>query len=279
MTSQRAPTKFAVLGDPIAHSLSPRIHAHFAELTGIALTYERAAVAGTQFSEFVQNGYQSGYKGFNVTLPHKQRALALATQATDRSLDAGAANTLTLGPGGRIDADNTDGIGLVRDLTRLGIELSGSSLIVLGAGGAARGIIPALIDAGVERLQIGNRTRAKAEALCDRFSGSDVQLSSHAIDPAAGRLRADGLIQATAGGHHGAAPWEHYRIGSGSWCYDLSYGEAAKPFLQWAQAREVRRCADGLGMLVEQAAAAFEVWHGVLPPTWPVLDQLRASRA
>lgn len=277
MSTDRAPSRFAVLGDPIAHSLSPQIHTHFAELTGVSLSYERKAVAIEQFAEFVRDGRRLGFTGFNVTLPHKQQALALATDATERCRAAGAANTLTLGSDGRIGADNTDGIGLVRDLTRLGIQLGGRSLIVVGAGGAVRGIVPALIDAGVARLQIGNRTQAKAKALCAEFSGTSTQLSSHPLARSAGDLRADGLIQATAGGHHAASPWEHYRPGSDTWCYDLSYGDAAKPFLNWARGQGVGQCADGLGMLVEQAAAAFEVWHGVLPPTQPVLSALRAG--
>lgn len=273
----KSPPKFAVLGHPIAHSLSPQIHAHFAELQGNDLVYERVDVSPAQFTRFVRGGYQSGYAGFNVTLPHKQQALALASQATQRCRDAGAANTLTLGPGERIRADNTDGIGLVRDLKRLGVQLARSRLIVIGAGGAARGILPALIDAGVAELHVGNRTLARATELCTRFSGRGTQLSSHALNSSASRIQADGLIQATAGGHQSAAPWECYRPGSAAWCYDLSYGNAATAFLAWAKDQGVSTCADGLGMLVEQAAAAFEVWHGVLPATRPVLSALQAA--
>lgn len=264
--------KYAVFGYPIAHSLSPRIHAAFGEQCAIPLAYEAIACHSEQFAETLAGFLSRGGAGANVTLPLKQRALAVAWQSSARALRAGAANTLTARNGQWL-ADNTDGAGLVADLTlRHRVELRGRRTLVFGAGGAARGILGPLLDAGVGPVTIINRSEPAALELAERFS---VQHAALEQLPTLGKF--DLLIQASSHGHQldTALPWPEQIADASAIAYDLSYGKAALPLLRWASEVECRGF-DGLGMLIEQAAEAFEIWHAVRPDTRAIWGELRA---
>lgn len=268
------PLRFAVLGQPVAQSQSPQIHHWFAEQLGATLVYERIDVAPDGFAERIAALHAQGYHGLNVTSPHKLAALAGADQRTPRAERAGAANTLTrLDAGWR--ADTTDGEGLVRDLRdNLGYPLSGRKILLLGSGGAARSVLAPMLEERPAELVLSGRTPWVVEKLAADFrSLGPVRPSTHIA------LKGDCfdlVIHATSAGHSGEAP----RLPSGllepgALCYDLSYGAAAVPFRRWAEAQGAGRVADGLGMLVEQAAASYALWHGARPKTAPVIARLR----
>lgn len=263
---------YAVFGSPIAHSQSPRIHAAFARQTGIAMDYVAIEADHASFAEKLA---ASGVAGANVTLPLKEDAFALcAGNVSARARRAGAVNTL-LREGAGWRGDNTDGLGLVRDLTeRHGLDLRERRVLLLGAGGAARGVAPALLDAGIHSLYVVNRTAARADALVDALGDPG---RAHARDwaalPALGEF--DLLINATSASRGGGLPSLPMALaGPRSSAVDLSYGEAAVPFLAWARAAGCSHAVDGLGMLVEQAAESFLLWHGVRPDTEPVYAAL-----
>lgn len=273
--------RYAVFGSPVAHSQSPRIHATFARQTGIALEYV-AIEAG--HADFASRLAASGVDGANVTLPLKEDAFALCRSVSTRARRAGAVNTLIREPapaeagGDGWRGDNTDGLGLVRDLTeRHGLDLRDRRVLLLGAGGAARGVAPALLDAGIRALYIANRTAARADALADAL-GEPARVHPRGWDdlPALGEF--DLLVNATSATRGGTLPALPMALaGPRSVAVDLGYGEAAVPFLAWARAAGCVRALDGLGMLVEQAAESFLLWHGVRPDTDPVYAQLRAQ--
>ena len=262
-------SRFAVMGNPIGHSLSPIIHQNFAEQTGIVLTYQKILVELGDFPNQVANFFAEGGVGLNVTLPFKQEAYGLAVVRTSRCQDARAANTLWIKEN-ELYADNTDGVGLIRDLKRH-VNLTSNRVLVLGAGGAARGIIAPLLASGIASLTVFGRTVEKAKALKDDFSGIDYVVSLSAKDSY------DLIINASSAGIH-QTPWT-WELGCSmptAFCYDLSYSlQEPTPFVKWAQDQGCF-AVDGLGMLVEQAAEAFLIWHGVLPETMPVLEGLRA---
>ncbi|HUD41377.1 MAG TPA: shikimate dehydrogenase [Dokdonella sp.] len=265
----------AVFGQPVAHSLSPRIHAAFAAQAGIDLDYRRIEAAPEAFADALAAFAGAGGHGANVTLPLKERAAALCIAITPRAQRAGSVNTLTRDPRGWV-GDTTDGIGLLTDLAmRHGLQPAGLHVLMLGAGGAARAAAFALLDAGIDRLVIANRTPARAQ-----------QLAAALADPRATAVAADAapvgpfdlIVNASAAGHHGAAPpVAHEILRSARLAYDLSYGAAAAPFLALAKSAGAARTVDGLGMLVEQAAASFAIWHGHAPDTAPVYAALRAQ--
>ncbi len=266
--------RHAVFGHPIAHSRSPWIHARFARELGIELEYRAIDAAPEYFVETLLDFAEAGGSGANVTLPLKELAAGLCAELSEAAARAGAVNTLIALPGGRWRGDNTDGLGLVADLERLGVNVSGRSVLILGAGGSVRGILPALLSARPSRLAIANRTHARAQQLAAEFAGLGAV--------AAIRLDAlndpfDLVIHATSA-YRGDAPGALPRgaFGVQTVVYDLSYGDAAAAFLGAAQALGVRAVHDGLGMLVEQAAAAFARWHGVHPQTAAVHAELRA---
>jgi shikimate dehydrogenase len=268
---------YAVIGHPVAHSRSPEIHAAFAAATGQSIGYERLLAPLDDFAGTVRRLAASGGRGCNVTVPFKFEALALCPHQTARARLAGAANTLRFDPEGWL-ADNTDGVGLVRDLeSNAGQPLAGQRLLLLGAGGAAAGVLGPLIATGPSRLVVANRTPEKAHALVDSHRG---WASAHRVPLEAAGLDAAGedfdvLINASASSLHGAAPVLADRVlRAGALVVDLMYGPSTQAFLGWAAARGART-RDGLGMLVEQAAAAFELWRGVRPDTAPVLLGLR----
>ena len=257
--------RYAVFGSPISHSQSPRIHAAFARQCGIAMEYV-AIEAG--HADFASKLAASEVRGANVTLPLKEDAFALCMgNASTRAQRAGAANTLIRdGHGWR--GDNTDGSGLVRDLTqRHGLDLRGRRTLLLGAGGAARGVAPALLDAGIGELTIANRTSSRADALADAL-GDPARVHVRYFDDLAAQGEFDLVVNATSAARGGALPaLPMALVGPRSVAVDLSYGEAAIPFLAWARAAGGRQAVDGLGMLVEQAADSFALWHGVRPET------------
>lgn len=266
--------RYAVFGSPIGHSQSPRIHAAFARQCGIAMEYV-AIEAG--HADFIAKLAASEVRGANVTLPLKEDAFALCMgNASTRAQRAGAANTLVRdGHGWR--GDNTDGSGLVRDLTeRHGLDLRERRVLLLGAGGAARGVAPALLDAGIHSLYVANRTLARAEALADAL-GEPGRVHPRSLDDLARLGEFDLLINATSATRGGTLPALPMSLASQrSAAVDLSYGEAAVAFLAWARAAGCTQALDGLGMLVEQAAESFLLWHGVRPETEAVYAELRA---
>jgi shikimate dehydrogenase len=262
--------RYAVIGHPVAHSRSPWIHARFAEATGQALEYGRIEATPERFALAVEAFRRSGGRGLNVTLPHKEAAYRLCRSRSARAEAAGAVNTLVLGE--PLSGDNTDGAGLVRDIeANAGYRLRGRSALLLGAGGAARGVAGALLEAGVARLTIANRTVEKARALAARFPGS----AACGFAELAGE-RFELVINATSAGLQDAAlPLPAGLFAAGALAYEMVYGRDT-PFLAAARAAGAQ-ARDGLGMLVEQAAESFLVWRGVRPQTRAVLEELRGA--
>lgn len=271
--------RYAVMGNPIAHSLSPEIHRRFAEQTGQRLVYEAILVEPGHFPEAVAAFRAAGGKGLNVTVPFKQEAFALAAERTPRAERAQAANTLYWNRTNALCADNTDGVGLLRDLKEnLGVELGGRRLLLLGAGGAARGVLAPLLAEGPAELVIANRTPERATALAADFADlGEVSGCSFDAVPAG---HWDLVINATAAGLAGEVPpVDPAGIDRDTLCYDMMYGREPTAFVRWAEAQGAGRAVDGLGMLVEQAAEAFTLWRGVRPDTAPVIRRLRTPDA
>jgi len=268
--------QFAVFGQPIAHSLSPRIHAMFAAQFGIALDYRAIEAGRDGFARALDAFAREGGVGANVTLPLKQDALARCSDASERARRCGSVHTLT-GDRGHWRGDSTDGIGLLRDLhTRHGFDARGRRCLLLGAGGAARAVAFALADAGVETLAIANRTQERADELAMAINAANVEAIHWDALGDAGTF--DLVLHATAAGHDSAPLALAPSVAVNALCYDLSYGDAATPFLRYAKSAGAARVADGLGMLVEQAAESFSIWHGRTPDTVPVFDALRRDR-
>ncbi|HXD35015.1 MAG TPA: shikimate dehydrogenase [Rhodanobacter sp.] len=271
---------FAVFGHPISHSLSPAIHQAFARQCGVELTYRAIDATATEFEATVRRFFADGGRGANVTLPHKAAAFALADERSVAAMRAGTANVLTRLTDGRLAAHNTDGDGMVRDLAeRHEIDLRGHDTLLLGAGGAARGVAWHLLDAGVQTLTIVNRSPAAADQLADAI-GEPARVHTRYWEDLATIGSYDLIVNATSAGVLGMALQLPFALaGSRAVCYDLSYGQAASGFLSWARAAGARHAFDGLGMLVETAADAFALWHGQRPGTEPVYQQLRRQTA
>ena len=269
----------AVFGHPVAHSLSPRIHAAFGRQAGIPLRYEAIDATPEQFAAALAEFAAHGGVGANVTLPLKEAAFALCADSTERARRAGAVNTL-IRNGDDWHGDNTDGAGLVRDLTqRHALDLRARRTLLIGAGGAARGVAPALLDAGIGDLFVVNRTTSRTDALVDLL-GQPGRVHPRYLDDLGALGEFDLIINATSAGRDGAVPrLPGSLVGRRTAAVDLSYGEAAIPFLAWARASGCHDAVDGLGMLVEQAAISFARWHGVEPETDPVYCDLRAQHA
>lgn len=271
-------SRYAVFGHPIAHSLSPRLHVLFAAQTGVALEYIAIDAAPDEFEHAVRDFFALGGRGANVTLPHKAAASALADVHTGIARRLGVANVLTALPDGRIEADSNDGAGMLADLrARFGVDPRGRDVLLLGAGGAAYAAAFALLDAGVRSLAIANRTASRAQALADALSEPE---RVHAVGWGAfdrcGTL--DLIVNATSAGvRHEALVLPRSLAQPQTLAYDLGYGPAARPFLEWAQAAGCAEATDGLGMLVETAAASFERWHSVRPDAGVALQVLRAT--
>ncbi|MDE2440226.1 MAG: shikimate dehydrogenase [Betaproteobacteria bacterium] len=267
---------YAVFGNPIAHSKSPAIHAAFAVSTGQDMIYEARLAPLDGFAAAVSGFVAAGGKGANVTVPFKEDAFRLANRLSERAARAGAVNTLVFSDG-EIFGDNTDGAGLVRDITHnLGYSLAGKRILLLGAGGASRGVIAPLLAELPTVLAIANRTAAKAEVLAAAFADM-APLEGGDFSRYAG-CSFDVVINATSASLSGESlPLPSDLFVAGSLAYDMMYGKGETPFLHLARQQGAGRCADGLGMLVEQAAEAFLVWRGIRPDTGPVLAALRAG--
>jgi shikimate dehydrogenase len=265
--------RYLVFGNPIAHSLSPEIHARFAASLGERISYERMLVPAGQFAAHAKRFFDGGGRGANVTLPFKVEAFELASRASERARLAGAANFLAARDG-VIEADNTDGAGLVADLARnQGCMLQGARILLLGAGGAARGVVGPLLAQKPEWLVIANRTHARAAELAGAFA-SHGSVRACGLDDAPGDATV--LVNATSTSIRGEAlELREGVLHSDLFAYDMAYGAGAKAFLTRAKAAGART-ADGLGMLVEQAAESYFLWRGRRPETGPVLAQLRA---
>lgn len=266
--------RFAVIGNPISHSRSPDIHHAFARAAGIDLQYEKVEAPLEGFAKTVAHLRGEGFRGANVTVPFKVEAFRLATVRSTQAEAAESVNTLTFTPSGSIQGDTTDGFGLVRDIeVRYGIPLRDKRILVVGAGGAARGVVGNLLLAEPRHLAIANRTLARALDIVQLFADAAPvaaltlgELAQHQFDV---------VINATSASLTDALPLVPRSVFSkGSLAYDMVYGKGQTPFLQLA-AQAGAKTADGLGMLVEQAAEAFRIWHGVMPETAPVYRQLR----
>lgn len=266
--------RYAVFGNPIEHSKSPFIHARFAEQTGQRLSYTAELVELGDFENAVARFANNNGKGLNVTVPFKQDAWQLATRRSERAERAGAVNTLVINAPGDYFGDNTDGIGLVRDLSKnFGLELANKNILIVGAGGAVRGVIEPLLEQRPASLTIANRTRDKAVQLASDFSDL-------------GNIRACGLdefddssydviINGTSASLSGELPpLPASLIGKHTFCYDMMYATEPTPFMQWASGHDAEQVADGKGMLVEQAAESFRLWRGCEPETEPVIEAL-----
>jgi shikimate dehydrogenase len=271
--------RYAVIGNPVAHSRSPRIHAMFAQQVGHSIEYGRILVEPGHFREAVDRFRGAGGRGLNVTVPFKLDAFEIATERTERAAQAGAVNTLAF-DAARIVGDNTDGAGLVRDIVHnRGFAIAGKRVLLMGAGGAARGVVLPLLDEQPASLAIGNRTIEKARTLARRFATHAIGVRGGGYDEFASE-RFDLVINATSASLERQLPGlPAHAFAPGALAYDMVYGEAAQPFLAHALALGASAAVDGLGMLVEQAAESFRLWRGVAPPTAPVLERLRADLA
>lgn len=269
--------RYAVFGNPIAHSKSPQIHAQFAEQQNQVIEYEKILVENNAdaFQAAVRDFFANGGRGANVTVPFKQYAFDLVDELSERALAAGAVNTLILLPENRIRGDNTDGIGLVRDIQEnLGVAWRDKRVLLIGAGGATRGVIEPMLAQHVASITIANRTHEKAVDLAQHFSVQAAEFSQ------LNQQNFDIVINATSSGLHGEVPPVPTSVFSGcALVYDMLYAAQPTPFLQFAQQHGATRVADGLGMLVCQAAYSFELWRNFTPNTTPVIAQMRDSMA
>lgn len=268
-------SRYAVFGNPIAHSKSPRIHALFALQTGVTLSYTRVLVPLDKFAEEASAFFALGGAGLNVTVPFKEEACRFADELSERAKRAEAVNTLVYQTDGTVLGDNTDGAGLLLDLKRLTWRLTGKRVLVVGAGGAVRGILQPLLREQPRELVVANRTATKAQALAEAFAheGPVVALQFHELSGVF-----DVIINGTSASLAGEMPpLPETLVSPNTLVYDLMYASAPTPFLAWAQQQGAAALADGLGMLVGQAAEAFSLWHGAMPAVTPVLEQLRAE--
>ncbi|MDO4693752.1 MAG: shikimate dehydrogenase [Eikenella sp.] len=264
---------YAVFGNPVAHSRSPLIHQMFARQEGAAIRYERILAEPGAFEQAAAGFFAAGGQGANVTVPFKTDACRWADGLSERARAAGAVNTLIKQADGRITGDNTDGAGLLRDITaNLQVALAGKRLLLLGAGGAARGVMLPLLQAGPAALTVANRTAGKAQALAEAFGAQACPLA----DLPAGGF--DVVVNATSGGLSGELPALAPAVLSAcELAYDMVYAAEPTAFMRFAGQAGARRCADGLGMLVEQAAESYYLWRGFRPDTAPVLAAMRAG--
>lgn len=272
--SNSAPDRYGVMGHPIDHSWSPFIHGLFAKQTGQNLSYRLFDVPPEKFRSRALEFFSRGGCGLNITVPHKPAAAELVNRLTPRAEQAAAVNTIKMDDTSELLGDNTDGAGLLTDLTvNLGIELAARSILILGAGGATRGVLAPLLEAGPSSLVIANRTSRRAIELAAEFSElGPVSACSFDELPA---TAFDLVINATSANLHGEVPMVPARIiDQHSVCYDMSYGKGDTSFTRWAREHSAGRALKGWGMLVEQAAESFQLWRGVRPDTGPILEAL-----
>ncbi|MCH9694977.1 MAG: shikimate dehydrogenase [Gammaproteobacteria bacterium] len=262
------------MGYPVSHSRSPVIHRLFALQTNQHIQYELLQVSPEKLETAIRQFQRTGGKGLNITVPHKADVTRFCDHMSERASTAGAVNTLAF-QGGEIVGDNTDGIGLLRDLAvNLGVTLEGANILILGAGGATRGIVGPLLEMQPQSLRIANRTLGKAQIIADHFSSAGpVTACRFNVVPVSEPY--DLIINATSAGLKGEAPpYPAAAVSNNTFCYDLAYGLKPTPFSIWAREAGAARSVMGWGMLVEQAAESFKIWRGVRPDTAPVLKQM-----
>ncbi len=269
--------RYLVLGNPIAHSKSPMIHAAFAKQTGEAVEYDRLLVEIGEFDQVIHQLQAEGVCGVNITVPFKEDAYRIADEHSERAAKAGAVNTLLFREDGKVFADNTDGAGMVQDIVENNQRvIKGKRILILGAGGAVRGVLKPLIDQQPSSITIANRTLARAEELQDLFVDDfDIQVSefSRLADQ-----KFDVIINGTSLGLKGeVAPVPDGVLAGAAVAYDMMYGDGSLPFQSWAKGQGAVATMDGLGMLVEQAAESFLVWRGVRPETSDVINTIRQN--
>ncbi|MCH8263605.1 MAG: shikimate dehydrogenase [Proteobacteria bacterium] len=266
---------YCVMGNPVAHSKSPQIHAAFAEQTRQKIFYQAILVDEGKFKDSIKEFQRQGGKGLNITVPFKPDAWEASDQMSRRAERAVAVNTISFNDEGKIAGDNTDGIGLIRDLTiNHKLSIKDKNILILGAGGAARGILDPLFDEQADRVVIANRTVNRAEKLVDIFSDRG-DISTCGFDELVSS-NFDIVINATSASLQGdVPPLPEGLVNKNTCCYDMMYSAADTPFVAWAKAHGAGIALDGLGMLVEQAAESFFIWRGVRPETGLVIDLVR----
>jgi shikimate dehydrogenase len=271
------PARYAVMGNPVAHSKSPRIHALFAHQFRHHIEYTAIQVDEGGFAQAVEQFRANGGAGLNVTVPFKQEASRLAGHLSERAKTAQAVNTLRFDPDGRLFGDNTDGAGLVHDLERnLGVQLKDKRILILGAAGAVRGVLQPLLHRNPALIVIANRTVSKARDLAEEFAHFG-KVEASGFKELKGK-HFDIVINGTAASLKGEVPpLPDNLFTTHALAYDMMYGEKSKPFLDWAAVHGATQVVDGLGMLVEQAAESYLIWHGVRPETRSVIEKLRAE--
>ena len=265
---------YGVVGNPIKHSKSPEIHQLFAKQVEHDILYHRIPATDENFTSVLEEFFKKGGKGLNITLPFKEKAFRFADSCTDNAQSCQSVNTLTFSEDGRAHGDNTDGIGLINDLKNNDILLENKEVLILGAGGATRGIVPVLFKNGVGSITLYNRTAEKAELLQEEFMpfGEIQSLSSDDLTGGFGLV-----INATSASLDGVIPDIPDNVVSNAVCYDLAYSYGETSFLNWAKKNGSVKNLQGLGMLVEQAAESFYIWRGVRPRTSEVVDKLRSE--
>ena len=265
---------YGVVGNPINHSKSPEIHQLFAKQVEHDILYHRIPATDENFTSVLEEFFKKGGKGLNITLPFKEKAFRFADSCTDNAQSCQSVNTLTFSEDGRAHGDNTDGIGLINDLKNNDILLENKEVLILGAGGATRGIVPVLFKNGVGSITLYNRTAEKAELLQEEFMpfGEIQSLSSDDLTGGFGLV-----INATSASLDGVIPDIPDNVVSNAICYDLAYSYGETSFLNWAKKNGSAKNLQGLGMLVEQAAESFYIWRGVRPRTSEVVNKLRSE--
>ena len=266
-TSPVKPDRYAVFGNPIKHSKSPEIHAEFARQTGENIVYTKELVELDGFHSAVDQFFASGGCGLNITVPFKEEAFQYADYLTDRAKAAEAVNTLAKQPDGQILGDNTDGAGLVNDLTlKLGWKIDNARILLLGAGGAVKGVLLPLLKAGPKEIVVANRTVAKAEALAEKFSLNDGKITACGFQDTHDKGVFDLIINGTSSSlSNDVPPISTSCLSTGTCVYDMVYGDSLTPFLNWAKDLECDNISDGSGMLKGQAAESFFVWRNTYP--------------
>ncbi len=270
----RVQHQYGVVGHPVAHSWSPFIHGMFAKATGQQITYRLFDILPANFRREILQLFADGVRGLNITLPHKQAAAEIVNELTPRASRAKAVNTLMLRDDATLLGDNTDGAGLTRDLEHnLNFDLANKRVLILGAGGAVRGVLAPLMEHRLLELVIANRTPARARALADEFADLG-PISGCSFSEVRGP-HYDLILNATSASLQGEMPEMPVGlVGEDTLCYDMAYGRGHTPFTLWAKALHAKRTTKGWGMLVEQAAESFYMWRAIRPDTQPVLEAL-----
>ena len=271
--------RYAVMGNPISHSLSPRIHQAFAQQTGQAMSYAAMLVARDGFSQALDEFQRTGGRGLNITLPFKHEAWQAVESRTPRAQQARAVNTIAFRADGKRFGDNTDGAGLVRDILKNHDGHLGSRrILLLGAGGAVHGVLGPILEHGPDEVVIANRTESKAIELAKEFRPWGSVRGCNYSDLAGSRF--DLVVNGTSASLAGEAPpLPDNILSENAWCYDMMYGSKPTPFMHWGSLHGAAKCLDGLGMLVEQAAESFFLWRGVRPDTALVIRAIKAYLA